>query len=479
MFKDVIEKTEFNSVYAKDVLGRIRGESYMGDVTFLSTLRALVFDRMNDGDKINLIFSGSNYSKNTCDNNPNKAVIRALYDSDVYNDGDIVVHSVYGDSDSNDSIFEILEDFEEYSKGFEKIQKVTDFFRKTFRVNCYVNHTERKVVIFVEQLNIRRMHYLQCAILAFLPWYFNPEDGVTQDEMDLIQSLRETKPDKYMEAIGKIAEKYDLRTMFIKTRLSGFEVAYEKNRRNVLKERIADRISDIEDIKYRLSEILNRKREDELTLAGIELKISQKSEDSEIVEYFLCNKKLSLQKVNGAAMEFVVKDYLTYYDEEMAKRIIDNKTSYVYYPGSVVADIISPEDMETLMKEIFIEQNLRMRMCCAYRVEMGTIATGIAGYSYGCEFDDCIPNPHIDRYNCLGDYERTMNERLSENDIIGVIEQCISSCKSLNFADSAVMNVFMKRLYGVSGYKNNKCIELPNGDVVTPVNAVKWLKEQK
>ena len=182
MFKDAIEKTEFNSVYAKDVLGRIRGESYVGDVTFLSTLRALVFDRMNDGDKINLIFSGSDYSKNICDNNPNKAVIRALYDSDVYNDGDIVVHSVHGDSDSNDSIFEILEDFEEYSKGFEKIQKVTDFFRKTFRVNCYVNHTERKVVIFVEQLNIRRMHYLQCAILAFLPWYFNPGDGVTQDE---------------------------------------------------------------------------------------------------------------------------------------------------------------------------------------------------------------------------------------------------------------------------------------------------------
>ena len=67
------------------------------------------------------------------------------------------------------------------------------------------------------------------------------------------------------------------------------------------------------------------------------------------------------------------------------------------------------------------------------------------GYDYNESCDTYIPNPHIDRYSCLGNYERTMNERLMENDAIGAIEQCISSCKSLNFSDSTVMEVLMDR----------------------------------
>ena len=58
-------------------------------------------------------------------------------------------------------------------------------------------------------------------------------------------------------------------------------------------------------------------------------------------------------------------------------------------------------------------------------------------------------------------------------------EQCISSCKSLNFADSPVITEFMCRIYGISASRvNMKCIELPDGVVVNPADAIKWLKEQ-
>ena len=54
----------------------------------------------------------------------------------------------------------------------------------------------------------------------------------------------------------------------------------------------------------------------------------------------------------------------------------------------------------------------------------------------------------------------------------------ISSCKGMNFADSAVMRIFMDRLYGVDGYTHNRCIELPDGSVVKPTDAIEWLHEQ-
>ena len=72
--------------------------------------------------------------------------------------------------------------------------------------------------------------------------------------------------------------------------------------------------------------------------------------------------------------------------------------------------------------------------------------------------------------------------KYSLNDYIGAIEQCSASCKSLNFNDSPVMQEFMRRMYGISDYQDNintRCIELPDGTVVTPVDAINWLKAQE
>ena len=135
--------------------------------------------------------------------------------------------------------------------------------------------------------------------------------------------------------------------------------------------------------------------------------------------------------------------------------------------------------MKKLMYAIFIDQVLKLRFCCAYTIRLGERVTGMRGYDYNESCDTYIPNPHIDRYSCLGNYERTMNERLMENDAIGAIEQCISSCKSLNFSDSTVMEVFMDRMCGRDGYKHNKCIELPDGSVVDMKGAIEWMKEQE
>ena len=103
----------------------------------------------------------------------------------------------------------------------------------------------------------------------------------------------------------------------------------------------------------------------------------------------------------------------------------------------------------------------------------------ITDYNYGSEMRECMPNPHIDRYRCIGNYERTINQCIKENNYIGALEQAIASCKSLNFGDSTVMKEFMRRMYGLESYSHNKCVELPDGTVVTPKEAAAWLKEQE
>ena len=249
-----------------------------------------------------------------------------------------------------------------------------------------------------------------------------------------------------------------------------------------LKSRIMDIISSIDNLEEEISRYLSDKREADTMLLGIETKIAQEqeNEDSEIMQYFLCNKKLQLNTVNDSIMTFSCEDYLTYFDEEMAKSMIDNPRSYVYVPnGRACNNYIKAEDMKRLMYAIFIDQTLRIKFCAAYQFELGRRVRALSGFDYDSNFKNCMPNPHTDHYSCMGNYEREITNRIRENDYIGAIEQAIASCKSLNFGDSTVMKRFIEQMYGLDGYTHNVCVELPDGKFVTPKEAAEFLKNKE
>lgn len=485
MFRAVIDNTPFTTEAANSYFENIVGDSFNRDTTFLATLRALVAPRMGEGDSISLSFSGSSYDVDTVRDNPAKAVINAICTSGASRGtGRICIHNFYSSNqDDNYCCLELVKSsFEKIYRGWHRLQKVTDFFRKSFYVICFINPERKSVYLFVEDINMQRLHYLQCAILAFLPWYFNPEDGVSELEMNLINSLRENQPEKYESCLHELSKQYNFRECKIKKLLAGFETRFEKIECDNVRDEIDYILDKISSLNRSIGEYLKQKSQKEIKLLGLETKIAKAdSEESEIMEYFLCNEKLVIDQVDNNYMTFACKDYLEYFDEDMAKQMIDNDRSYVYRPnGRACNDYIPAEDMKKLMYAIFIDQIVRMKFCSAYTFQLAGEVRGLSSYHYGYEFNDCTPNTHIDRYSCLGNYQRVINECLSRHDYIGAIEQCIASCKSLNFADSTVMAEFMARLYGVSDYNVNiRCIELPDGSVVDPKEAISWIKSQE
>lgn len=487
MFKSVINSTPLVSDAANSFFQNISGDYFQRDATFLSTLRALVAPRMAEGDSVCLSFSETNYTTNTLRENSTSAVIGSIcgYSNAMSGGrGKIQIHNFTSQTqEDNYANLELMKSsFEREYDGWHRLNKVTDFFRKTFYVLCFINPEKKNVYIFTDRMDVKKMHYLQCSIFAFLPWYFDPEAGVSELEMELIESLREKTSGKYEDCIARIASQYDFRTQRIRNLLAGFETRYERQECERVQREIRQYIEKIEELNSRIGDYLRNKSDKEILLLGLETKIAQgESEDSEIMEYFLCNNKLVLEEVTDTYMVFSCMDYLTYFDEDMAKQMIDNKRSYVYRPnGRACNNFIQEDDMKKLMYAIFIDQILRVKMCSAYKFELRGNVEGLRGHSYGYECRECTPNPHIDRYSCMGNYERTINKLLQNHDYIGAIEQCIASCKSLNFGDQYVMVEFMNRIYGIGDSSVNiRCIELPDGKVVMPKEAVEWLKEQE
>lgn len=482
VFKTSIASTPFTSEAANSYFQNITGDYYGGDCSFLSTLRALVAPRIKEGESVYLTFGSSNYNSNAINSVPAERAVGAICSRYRMDDsGVLMVHSFNADQSGNLTCMQIIEkNFTSVYPEYHRLDKVKAFYRKSFNVDCYINPDKKSVIVFVDNLDIKKMHYLQVSILAFMPWYLNQDDGLTEDELALMQSLRETNSANYEKYISKLGEGYDFRTARIRQLLGDFETRYERIECDSVRNEIVSIDEEIQRLNDAIGAYLSRRNDKCIKLMGLEQRIAEGGGDSEIMEYFLCNNRLVLSRVSNTDMYFSVKDYLEYFDREMAERSINNRNSYIYRPdGGAGHNAAASEKMQKLMREIFVSENprLRIRFCAAYRFDLNGSVSPQTGDFSDYTFDGYMPNTHIDRFHCMGNYLRTINELLRQRNYIGALEQCIASCKSLNFGDSAVMGEFMKTMW--SNGSVSRCIELPDGRVVKPNEAIRWLEEQE
>lgn len=482
MFKTSIAATPLTTDAANAYFHNIYGDNFGSDATFITTLRALVAPRIKEDERIYLMFGRSNYDITAVGSVPAERVVTAICRNYELNDASdtIIIHSFASSEENNLANFRAIEaEFTSCYEGYHCLDKVKAFYHKSFNVDCYINPERKNVIVFVDNLDTKKLHYLQVSILAFLPWYFDPEAGVSELEMELLYSLRETTSEKYESCIARIAEAYDFKSARIRQLLAGFETRYERLECDKVREEIQQFDYDMNRLNEQIGVLLGRRNDSCIKLLGLERKIAEGTEDSEIMEYFLCNNRLYLENVTDQDMYFSVKAHLTYFDREMAERAINNMRSFVYPHGNGSHNGITADGMKKLMTEIFVneEPRLRIKFCAAYRFALNGSVSAQTNHSFSCEFNDCMPNTHINEYGCMGNYQTTINRLLASNDYIGALEQCVASCKSLNWGDSTVMSYFMSTLWG-GNRVNSRCIELPDGRVVKPLEAIRWLKEQ-
>lgn len=484
MFGDIILDTPFTDEIANTVCDNITGGVFSNDNSFLATARALLLSRMPENSTLEINIEKKPYRRTDIEGADIDVAIRAMLPMREENTLSIVqVGRTVEDSEY--CIDFVIEHVGDYRKNFRRIEKVTQFYEKAFKCACFVDDEFKQTYLITEQLSLQKWHYLQCGIFAYLPWFFKKEDGVSKEEMDLIESLRLNKSEQYKKCLNEIAKKYDFRSEYTRKALIGLETRIERSELERIRSLIERMDNEVREYEEYIADKMRNIQEQNIRLMGLEYKIRKDEEegvDSEIMRYFLKNKRLYLRSFNEYSFIFDAKDYLMFWDEDLARSTIDNIRSYAYNPGSVVNVPYSQEEMHDLLEEIFIDRNFKIKFCGTYIFDLASRSVRALAHSgYGYEFNDSTPNPHLDQYRCLGNYERAINEFLRNNDYVGAIEQCVASVRSLNFGDGAVMQEFFRRWYGISNAGNTinmKCIELPNGSVVDPAGAIKYMKEQ-
>ena len=467
MFKKMILNTAFTSDAANDVFSAINGGCVDNDISLESTMRALIGPRLVGDETLTIrVFT------RTRD-------FRSLFEDLQYYTHNFVIYnfkSGYYIGQDDEEVMKYIHDCEKVvqgTRGWSKIEKVTVFFQKQFYASCFVNPESKNSIILIRDMEYKELHYLQCGTLAFFPWYFSKEDGITELEMELLRSLREKTSDKYEEVIRKMAEKYDFRQYKIEKYLKGFETCVEARELERANSELEAIISKINDYNSAISNLLRDQRVMNAKIMGLNDAINAKSGRNDVMEFFMRNKNLVIEMTDRDNIMFGVKGYADNIDKDAAERVIANERSVIY----TCAPHIQKDDMRNLFNAIFIDEIVKLRFCAMYNIRIGGNIRAISHATYSSEYDGYTPNPHIDRFGCMGGYESIINQIIQETgDYVQAVAQAIESCGSINLLEHPTMSEFIGRIDSNSPPVNMKCIELPDGSVVTPRQAMKYLR---
>lgn len=478
MFRESVTSTVFTSEAADELFKNITGEPFGGDCSFLSTLRALLGPRVPAEDRVRLVFNHSSLSASSVADEPPEDIFDSILDGGGVTEcsGVLYVHSLNGLQDDNKAVMSVIYDhFTEVYPKFRRLDKVIALFRPSFPLYCFVSDELKTVILFVDRLDNRKLHYIQCAALPLFPWYFDGK--VSPQELELMKTFRGDSIAEYTRVLTELSAAYDFRSARVRKLLFGFETRRSKAELQAVTSEIGDCDRKLDQLNNQFGSYIQMRNDLCVRRLGLERVIAEGGAESALMDYFLGNRSLYLRDVSDSQITFAVKDYLTYFDRELADSVIRNARSdaYSYLPSG-----ISKPQAKKLLTEIFVSDSprLRVKTCAVYRLDLNGSANGVSGATYGPEFADAIPNMHIERYACLGGYHTVINGFLKKRDYIGAVEQCAASAKNLSFSDGAVMGHFFPAFFKGDGY-NNRCVELPDGSVVTPTEAVKWLESQE
>jgi len=341
------------------------------------------------------------------------------------------------------------------------------FYARTINALFYTDTNERNTVIFTDKLELKHFHILQMMIPKYLPLLFT--DSLTDWEVALLKSTGNKSAVDYETMIGEFAKDIDIRAEIIRTKLEGFETAFERLRVSEIRNEINRHQNDYNSYLSLLRELSQKIQNCQYTLAGLECAINNHAGDSELMEYFMCNKNLNLIQVTGTTMEFVSHGYADVYDVDAFEKYVENHNGYLY---NNISSAVTKTQMEKLYRAIFGDCRYKLRLCAAYTADMRTGLIAYKYYNFPPESINYLPNPHIQKFGCIGDYASRFHEYMQKKDYVGAIDQAVVSGRNLNFYDSTVMSNFAQEL----SCTIKKCIEKSDGTLITPLEAINELE---
>lgn len=461
---------------------------YGQDLSLTATLRAVIHKRMKPDDIIHTVVQTRTYTRQNLQGARDRDCVRAFLGRAPLSNT-LYVIGFSGSQDGNDACMEVVSRFD-FKKEFQvncvRLPKLEVFLKQNAKTDAIVIVCEeiRSTMIFVKDINIRKYHFLQSAIIQYFPWY-KEVAPLDENERDLLKTLTRKYAPEYIELVEKFGNQFDFRTEQIRAALSEFEIGLERKKLEDIQQEIDYKRRRMDELHDKIASIYREIEDMTTTEAGLQVKIRNRTpkdgEDSEFCQYFLRNKSLELIDNSGSFIKFMVKGTVSNFDPEVAEQALNNDNSFFYYhweTGEYLGgDLFTSEQIKRLMSAVFLDEKIKLRTCAVFYLDFRNGSYGAERwYSYPKSvLDEYTPNEHLNVYACIGNNDRYIGNCVRDHDYIGAVTYCCASNACMNLTEPNTGTFFMQKILSPDA---GKIIELPDGSNVTPLDAVKWLEEQ-
>lgn len=483
MFNQQVSELNLSSNYADEMFPNISGVDFYSDKSMTVTLRTLLHSRVSKEENVS-----ARLTTTTLMGSDTKKIIDKIKDNITGCDENVLyIHSLEGTKEDNEACFKVLDELAvERVLGAEwsHMRDIEAFFGNR-NVKMPVFHNEDKCITYVviERLTVSKWHMLQSLIPRYFKKKFFESSPVTEDEKRFVKTL--TLKDGYREYINYVSDfskQFNFEEARIKTELRDFEKKFERKELENIRGSINQFENEIRQYLDRIADRNRSLRDLNIKELGLISRINGEEEGSnEIMEMFLKDKSLHLHSVNDTRLDFYFTTTVESFNPETAKKAIRNKgRSFIYrdrdgnrYNNPELTD----DRIELLMTEIFVKQRMKLRVCAAYYVDFGALNYGTrGGFDFPADvLNRYIPNPHIQRFNCLGNNHETINEAMMARNYAGVIRMIWNSATNINFGDQFPCTELMKYITNPNA---GKVIVLSDGTEMTPLEAAIFLEEK-
>lgn len=470
MFEKIIGSTQFSGDLANNMFRHISGDGYMGDVSLISTARALLWQRIPRQNHLTLSTEEYTISDNPPDFSafsfhPDHLYVIAI-NSDPLLPDPSAVHSLF------DS-FSMPDRFQEYPD-------VSQFFASVMRCRAFVDEASHTSVICVCDMNIRRYHLLQCILPKLLPWVFD-RVRLTQTEKSLLLSLKEKRSAAYEEALSILADTQEYRSLHATAQMTLLRRNINEKKRRNIEQKIENTRQEVEIALNRLADLNNRINNDNLTLCGILNAISadDSSADNEISDFVSANPNISILETRDSSIVLSVKGYLDIFDADNYQSIMG--TQHSFYLNSLEnamypAVFQDKQARKRLLDSVFGDSpRFKLRTCAIFEIDLGVCRVHPVRNStlYQGELSHYYPNPHLYHNACMGSYASVVYQKIAAGDITGTFSQCIMSTHTVNVAERASFHYVVEEIF----HPDKKYFEDSEGNTYTASEAYDLLTQ--
>ena len=468
MFETPIIESKLVGSLADCMFRRINGCGCDGDISFISTMRALLMHV--DMGEHTVTFTNANASIEDMDTQENcEALILQHMRPDTITYMSVSAPVAEDAQTAKNRFFEF-----NAPESAHEFMDVREFFASKMACRAMICEQSRSALILVLSSNMKKHHLAQCMLPKLMPWYFS---GVSLSVLQrtLLTALTERYQDTYIRTLEAITD-----TDWFRSRKSGAAMSAFKRRSLVRKKeniehKIRNHQSRIESLNSDLVSEMRILSDVNYQLNGVLLAIADEDTgDNDLAEFLAANQNIEILSSDGDTLQFIVKSYLSVYDPDAYASMARNPNSWYWTESSSsVGPFVSRQARKQVLDAIFSDTPVfKIRSFGIYSINCNTNDVNASGGRYSSHtINDRYANPHLYYASCLGSYRPAINRALSNDDLVGAISQCISSAHSVNVTESATFRHLCRDIFRSDG----PILEGPGGKLFTTLQAYEYL----